>query len=232
MKERDFLSFYCRFFNALEINFTFYRMPAEHQIGALADRVDTDMAFSVKVFQGFTHGGNSASELKFFIKALSPMIQRNMLKCLLFQFPFSFKKTDENLTRIEQLSRELGFIPGVIEFRHLSWVEPETMEYLSRLNLGFCCVDQPNLPNLTGPDAYVTAPLAYVRFHGRNAQKWWEHEHGWERYDYTYTEQELGLWIPKIRKIRAQSDVTMVFFNNHYRGQAVQNAQLFAAFME
>ena len=47
----------------------------------------------------------------------------------------------------------------------------------------------------------VTAPITYVRFHGRNAAKWWRHEHAHERYDYLYTEGELAEWVPKIREL-------------------------------
>jgi uncharacterized protein YecE (DUF72 family) len=70
--------------------------------------------------------------------------------------------------------------------------------------------------------ATATGPLAYVRFHGRNADKWWEHEQAWERYDYTYSDGELGEWVPKIRGLEAESEVVLVYANNHYRGQSVE----------
>ncbi len=41
---------------------------------------------------------------------------------------------------------------------------------------GFCCVDEPQLPNLLPPLAAVTSKIGYVRFHGRNSAKWWQHE--------------------------------------------------------
>ncbi len=67
----------------------------------------------------------------------------------------------------------------------------------------------------------VAGPLGYVRFHGRNAKDWWEHEHGWQRYDYTYSEGELREWVPKLRQLDSELPITLVYANNQYRGQSV-----------
>ena len=67
----------------------------------------------------------------------------------------------------------------------------------------------------------ATGPVAYVRFHGRNAAHWWQHEHAWERYDYMYDESELAEWIPKLRALDSAAPLTLVYANNHYRGQSV-----------
>jgi uncharacterized protein YecE (DUF72 family) len=65
-----------------------------------------------------------------------------------------------------------------------------------------------------------------VRFHGRNAQKWWQHEQAHERYDYLYSEEELKEWVPKIRELEANTDKLFLFFNNHYEGKAPRNAEM------
>ncbi len=64
----------------------------------------------------------------------------------------------------------------------------------------------------------------YVRFHGRNAARWWEHEQAYERYDYTYSQEELQEWVPKIRELDAKAENTFLFANNHWQGQAVHTA--------
>jgi len=74
---------------------------------------------------------------------------------------------------------------------------------------------------LMPPVARATGPLAYVRLHGRNAAKWWEHANAWERYDYTYSDDELREWIPRLQELDAQVPLTLVYANNHYRGQSV-----------
>ena len=61
----------------------------------------------------------------------------------------------------------------------------------------------------------------YARFHGRNRAKWWQHEQAYERYDYSYTSEELSEWLPKIQKLDSVAEKTFVFANNHGHGQAV-----------
>jgi uncharacterized protein YecE (DUF72 family) len=98
--------------------------------------------------------------------------------------------------------------------------------------LGFCCVDEPRLKGLLPPTAEATAPGAYVRFHGRNAAKWWQHEQAYERYDYTYSKAELEEWTPQIRKLNDLAEVTFVFANNHYRAQGIETARQLKLLLE
>ena len=73
--------------------------------------------------------------------------------------------------------------------------------------------------------AQVTADIAYVRFHGRNYKKWWNHEQAYERYDYTYKPEELAEWTPKIEEMQQAAEMTFVFANNHYRAQGIDTAR-------
>jgi uncharacterized protein YecE (DUF72 family) len=82
------------------------------------------------------------------------------------------------------------------------------------------------------PVAVATGPTAYVRFHGRNAAKWWQHEEAWERYDYTYSDEELLEWVPKIRQLDEEAPLTLVYMNNHWQGQAVGAARQLKMLME
>ena len=152
---------------------------------------------------------------------LQPFMDAGKLGCVLAQFPYSFHYTTENLNYLEHFRDLLLDIPIVIEFRNARWLTPSVFEWLRVRNLGFCCVDEPPLPNLLSPMAAVTGDIGYVRFHGRNAAKWWKHEQAYERYDYTYTEQELQEWLPRIKTIAGEAQKTFIFANNHWRGQAV-----------
>ena len=71
----------------------------------------------------------------------------------------------------------------------------------------------------------MTSPVGYVRFHGRNAAKWWQHEQAWERYDYRYTSEELEPWAPRIQQMASSAEVVYVFANNHWLGQAIDTAR-------
>jgi uncharacterized protein YecE (DUF72 family) len=63
-----------------------------------------------------------------------------------------------------------------------------------------------------------------VRFHGRNKENWWSGDNV-SRYDYLYNETELNEWAERIRTMVVQTAVVLVVFNNHSKGQAVQNAR-------
>jgi uncharacterized protein YecE (DUF72 family) len=94
------------------------------------------------------------------------------------------------------------------------------------------CVDEPRLKGLLLPLAVATAPIAYVRFHGRNARQWYRHEHGWQRYDYSYTRAELAEWVPRLRALEAAAENTWVYFNNAWKAQGLENARLLKAILE
>ena len=112
-----------------------------------------------------------------------------------------------------------------MEFRRAEWDRPETFDFLREHGIGYCCVDEPNLPGLLPPTAIATTDIAYVRFHGRNATTWWGGE-GSLRYDYDYREGELREWVQKIRDLADRARQTYVFFNNCHAGHAAQNARL------
>jgi uncharacterized protein YecE (DUF72 family) len=95
------------------------------------------------------------------------------------------------------------------------------LSWMRERKIGFCCVDEPQLPQLLPPVAEVTSDISYIRFHGRNAAKWWQHDEAWERYDYTYKEEELWEWLPKIATMSKTARNTFIFANNHWRSQAV-----------
>jgi uncharacterized protein YecE (DUF72 family) len=48
-----------------------------------------------------------------------------------------------------------------------------------------------------------------------NYEKWWQHSEAWERYNYTYSDEELMEWLPKIRGLDEESGLTLVYMNTH-----------------
>ena len=80
------------------------------------------------------------------------------------------------------------------------------------------------LSNHQGASEVVTAHFGYIRFHGRNKKEWWAGDNR-TRYDYLYSDQELQEWLPRIRHMAKKTETLFVFFNNHWKGQAVLNAR-------
>jgi uncharacterized protein YecE (DUF72 family) len=222
MPKKDWLLYYAREFITCEINATYYALPKAAVMESMASKTSDGFLFSVKANKQMTHEReNNAEVFKLFREMLRPLIEREKMGCVLAQFPNSFRFSARNRDYVEGFREKMGDLPVVIEFRNAGWLREDVFSWLSRYELGFCCVDEPPLPNLLPSITEVTSKIAYVRFHGRNKEKWWQHEHAYERYDYTYSQEELEEWIPKIRKLDQKAEKTFVFANNHWRGQAV-----------
>ncbi len=221
---REQLAFYAREFSTVEINVTTYRVPDGRTIQGWARKTPDGFLFSVKAHQGLTHE-REAPDFSGFVAALRPLTEAGKLGCVLAQFPYAFHATAENRAYLGRLREGFGELPVVVEFRNAGWIAPPTFELLRGLNLGFCCVDEPRLKGLLPPVVMATGPVAYVRFHGRNAAKWYNHEEAWERYDYLYSREELAEWAPKLRQLDAEAPLTLVYFNNHYCGKAAAGAR-------
>lgn len=233
LPKRGWLSFYAQEFNSLEINSTFYSLPKASTLSSMTIRTPPHFLFSVKAHQDLTHKRQGQEEtFSAFIKAIQPLTKAGKLGCILAQFPYSFIYSAENMKYLEFLRERLSGLPLVIEFRHISWLKKSVFDFLRRLEIGFCCVDEPQLPRLLPPIAEATGPIAYLRFHGRNAEKWWEHKFAYERYDYTYSEEELHEWLPKIKKLVTSAEKTFIFANNHYRGQAIDTIRKLKRMLE
>jgi uncharacterized protein YecE (DUF72 family) len=226
LPKREWLAFYAREFQTCEINFTYYRLPDPRTLAAMAAKVPEGFVFTVKASQELTHGREDPEEsFRAFVSGIAPLLEEGKLGCVLAQFPYSFYHTPENRDYLRRFRERMEGVPTVIEFRNRAWLQTEVFDLLRELELGFCCVDEPHLKGLLPPLAVATSQIAYVRFHGRNASKWWQHENAWERYDYTYSMEELQEWEPKIRSLDAQAEKTFVFANNHWQGQAVGTAR-------
>jgi len=222
MSKREWLLYYAREFNACEINATYYTIPRLSTLESMAKKTGEGFLFTVKANQRMTHNPKDNEQVfKVFREMLSPLVDKGKLGCVLAQFPYSFKFNHQNRIYLETFKERLGNLPIVIEFRNAGWLRKDVFNWLRRNELGFCCVDEPRLPNLLPPIAEATSKIAYVRFHGRNADKWWQHEHAYERYDYSYSPQELEEWLPNIRHLDQTAERTFVFANNHWQGQAV-----------
>lgn len=223
--KKDMLKLYAQKFKVSEINSTYYRIPHPALFYYLQQKVPADFKFTVKANQEMTHGREENPTIfKDFKESIKPLLEAGKFACVLAQFPYSFHNTPSNRDYLLRFKERMNDIPLVVEFRNSYWVSNETFRILKNNDIGFCCVDQPQLKGLIPPVAEITSNLGYVRFHGRNKANWWEHEKAYQRYDYLYTEEELKEWIPKIKKIAEKTTDQYIFMNNHYKGKAVKNA--------
>lgn len=224
-KDNFMLEYYSGTFDFVEINSSFYHMPRLQLFESIVRRTPDSFKTAVKLFQGFTHTREADNRLaESFMYSIRPLVESNRLLCLLAQFPYSFHYNAANMDLIKNIREWFKDIEINIEFRNQNWMKREVMEFLKKENLGFVCVDEPNLKGLIKNVLFVTSKVAYLRMHGRNAQKWYGGE-GPERYDYLYSEEELMEWVPKVKELEAGSQITVIAFNNHPKGKAVENAK-------
>ncbi|HEY72329.1 MAG: DUF72 domain-containing protein [Chloroflexi bacterium] len=237
LPKAEWLPFYAAEFPTCELNFSYYRIPNARTLSRMADKVPEGFLFTVKAYKGITHERETAQatlaeQIEQLVTGLAPLIEAKKFACVLLQFPYSFHANQTNRDYIKRVREGLGNLPAVVEFRSREWINERTFGELRALDLGFCCVDQPRFKNLVPPVAVATGPVAYVRFHGRNRAKWWQHDEAWERYDYTYSGKELEEWLPKIRQLDEEAPLTLVYMNNHWQGQAVGAARQLKMLME
>jgi len=122
------------------------------------------------------------------------------------------------------LLRQFIEYPRVVEVRDSSWNNPDTLAEFARRNVAFCNIDQPVMGKSLAPTEHVTAPIAYVRLHGRNYDQWFDSDNRNDRYNYLYKEQELEDWKERIENVAHKAQTTYVITNNHFESKAGVNA--------
>ena len=226
----DRLRLMASLFDTNEINSTFYRIPPPAMPRDWVRRVshNPDFRFTAKLYRAFTHERNAGIEdARAVAAAMGPLADAGRLGCMLVQLPMSFHRTAENRDVLAKVFHSFAVFPMAAEFRHFSWNDPETLRFLEDEGIGFVNIDQPRLKGNLPGTSYVTGPVAYYRFHGRNAAKWFgPNTSNEDRYNYLYSEKELEPWAQRIREGRARRSDANAFavLNNHFRGQAVANA--------
>jgi len=231
MKSSEFLGFYARHFDVVEVNSTYYGIPHPRVLEQMERKTPEAFRFVVKVNQAMTHEGSREPALfRDFRAAIEPLKTAGKYDGLLAQYPWGFRKSPANLDALRSLRELLPGEPLFVEFRNDSWVAPDVLPFLRQHDLGYCVVDEPRLQGLMPAITELTTADAYVRFHGRNARNWWarsgpEGSSG-DRYDYEYSRAELDEWVKRVATLAERARRTYLFFNNCHAGQAARNAAL------
>jgi len=228
-----FLEYYATQFNSLELNGTYYKMPTTAQMQNMITRTSGRVKFTVKAFQGLTHAsyaGAYADKSQFQLlvlelrKALDPLLENNLLLCVLLQFPQSFHYDKEDRVYLDCLVKELSGIPLVVEMRNIKWQTDPVYNALRQRQIGWCITDNPALKDLPKLDYITTSDIAYIRFHGRNSDMWYKGDNV-SRYDYLYSDTELKSFVNPILELLKHTHMVLLFFNNHEKAQATVNAR-------
>jgi uncharacterized protein YecE (DUF72 family) len=208
LPKAKWLEFYSGYFNTVELNNSFYRLPSEAAFSNWRDSTPGNFTFAVKVSRFITHirrlrDTEEALE-KFIVRA---KILGEKLGPILYQLPPSMHRNDGLLESF--LSTLPQGLKHVIEFRHQSWFEDGVYQILRKYNAGFCIFD---MPSVSCP-LVVTADFIYIRFHGSTGLYW-----------SCYSDEELDTWVKRLVALAKDSKKVFAYFNNDAGGYAIKNA--------
>jgi uncharacterized protein YecE (DUF72 family) len=235
----DELAYYAERFDTVEVNATFYRPPKPGVASTWVKRTPSNFIFSLKLYQKFTHPemfrkAVGAAEVRVgqkdideFRRGIDPVASTGKLGALLAQFPPSFRESPGSREYLEALLSAFREYPTAVELRHRSWSDDPaaTQTLLNRFGAAWVQIDEPKfrfsirqnyLPNVTG--------FYYMRLHGRNAARWWQHERTEDRYDYLYSTDELTPFAETAGAARRLVKKLYLYMNNHFAAKAVANA--------
>jgi len=228
LPREKYLTWYAEKFPFTELNFSYYRQPEPEQCRRFLESSPASFLFSIKAHRSLTHerAPGWRDQARLFLEGIRPLAEARRLAMVILQFPYSFDYSRENrlyLGELCSLLGESGELPLGVEFRREGWNGSSAREELKRREISWIVADTPALKGLPRPEPVITSDTAYLRFHGRNEGAWWTGDNV-TRYDYLYSRQELAEWESLVKDMAGQVKRLFVAFNNHRKGQAVQNA--------
>jgi uncharacterized protein YecE (DUF72 family) len=207
VKVKDQFEYYRRFFDTVEINNTFYRLPEKSTFLKWKNEVPHGFMYVVKASRFITHMKklhDPKRSLALFLDHVSLLEEK--LGAILFQLPPSLKANHLLLKDfLEQLPVEYRY---VFEFRNADWYREEIYQLLKKYNCAFCIYE---LNGHVSP-IKTTADFVYLRLHGPG-----------NKYQGSYSDETLLKWATLCKEWLKTKDV-FVYFDNDEKAFAVYNA--------
>jgi uncharacterized protein YecE (DUF72 family) len=207
IQKKDWFGHYMDNFNTVEINYSFYRWPSEKVLDSWKKSSSSGFVFSLKAPRTITHikrFRDAEVKIDDFYR-LSGRLGSSM-GCHLFQAPPNFRKTQENMERLQRFLSALDARKkNVIEFREPGWWDEEVFRLCRKSRVSFCRVIGLGMPD-TAPR---TARFSYLRFHGKD-------------YRTLFPDKDISRYAKEIKKTK---DRVYAYFNNDYQANAVRNAK-------
>jgi len=221
----SWLRYYSRRFGCCELAVTYYRIPETIMVQELVDNTGGGFQFVFRAPSRLAEEHQDNPELaRKFASLLWPLKEAGQLAGALLQFPPEFAFIRDNFDRLCRVRDSLEGIPLIAEFGCPDWLSSRAAKHLAAAHIALSCVDGGE--RLAEKTFFcVTSEPAYVRFQGRNRSRWVLGD-GSAQHDYLYSRAELAASVPEIRRLEQQCERVLVFFDNHWRGQAVINARI------
>lgn len=221
-KSKNFhqLEFTSRFFDTVEVAASYFSplRPEISQLWTKQVQGNPRFQFALRTWRQLVQSQRlEAKDVAAFREGIRPIEESGKLGAVLIQFPASFRFSAETRQRVIDLRRALKGLPLVAEFRHSSWMEDDALALLIDYHLGFANIDQSPNARAMPPTAFLTSPVGYVRFCGRNPAG------SAPGAAYRYSLEELADWMHRIRKVNRYSKRTFIVMANDAGASSLVN---------
>jgi uncharacterized protein YecE (DUF72 family) len=208
LNSRDWLPYYARKFDCVEINNSFYRLPTAANVDRWLAQTPEGFAFTLKASRYITHMKklhDCATALEEFLAVARRFGDR--LAAILLQLPPHWNVNHQRLGEfLALLPEDLQF---AIEFRDPSWHVDGTYRLLREYAVGFCQFD---LAGSRSP-VVLSAGLIYLRLHGPH-----------QAYSGSYDTAQLRDWADRLKAWDREGHDVYVFFDNDQQACSVHDA--------
>lgn len=242
LKSSNYLNFYSKKFDTVEVDSTFYRAPTMEAVNNWALQTPPGFVFSLKIPRVITHEKilqNCDAEFESFVDTAHILGEK--LGPMVFQFPYFnrdvFTSGVEFMSRLKVFFKKLPRLGGyelAVEIRNKRWLTPRFIDLLRENNIALVLQDQSWMP---GPTELfkknfdpITSHFTCIRFLG-NRKEIELQTKVWNR---TIVDRsaELQTWVDVCEKIQKRGITQYAYFNNHYAGYAPASVELFRKLCE
>ncbi|MBD0318716.1 MAG: DUF72 domain-containing protein [Gemmatimonadetes bacterium] len=224
-RPHDFLGVYARAFEVVEVDSTFYAVPAAKTVRGWAERTPEGFTFALKMPQEITHERrlrDAGDVVDAFVDAARELGPK--LGPVLVQMGPDFVPGElDSLRRfLPTLPRDVRF---AVEVRNQRWTRPgvqaELLSLLAEHEAALALSDGRWIPRETMTELALrpTAPFHYVRWMGPNR----------DVVDYSHVQfprtEELAAWTQALGRVATNGVEIFGFFNNHFSGHSPATAR-------
>jgi uncharacterized protein YecE (DUF72 family) len=214
LAQAKWLEYYARFFDTVEINNSFYRLPKEETFRKWRSQTPAGFVFTAKASRFFTHMKKLADpeqHAELFLERARGLGEK--LKVILFQLPPQWGYNQGRLEALFRYMKRQRIMPGVrsaLEVRNATWLCDTCLQMLRKHNVSLVLMDAAHL-KVEDP---ATADFVFLRRHGTEGA-----------YGGSYPEPHLKKDAERIRGWLSERRDVFIYYNNDIGGHAVRNAQ-------
>jgi len=226
MENKDYLSYYSKFFKFVEIDSTYYHIPSRSSVRNWKDKTPEDFKFSLKFPKVITHEKkleDVVKPLSILFYSLEPLIEKTLT--LLIQLP-PFLSEKKGFNPLQGMIRHLDKrFRYSLEVRHSSWFNDNLYDLLRENNISLVWSVRDKLVS----PSIVTSDQVYLRFIGDRSIS--EKDFGMIVKD---RRKEMLEYVKKVRETQNEnSNISnvLIAFNNHFAGFGPQSVNDFLKLM-